>query len=184
AVDQISGDDIAFKNTPNVLSSLQGEMSGVVVTQSSGQPGEEGLDLKIRGYSSANNMAPLVLIDGMEGSLEALNPNDVESISILKDAASASIYGSKAGGGVVLVTMKSGKGGQGEAIYNGILGFKRQGRRPGRLNSWEEEEIVQRSNDRIPNFQTMEWFKNPNFNTILRSSALLTYYDNTNWVKE
>ena len=86
AVSQISGDAIADKAAPNVLASLQGELPGVVVTQSSGQPGEEGFALQIRGHSSVNTISTLVLIDGIEGDLDMLNPNDIESISVLKDA--------------------------------------------------------------------------------------------------
>lgn len=119
AVSQISGDAIADKAAPNVLASLQGELPGVVVTQSSGQPGEEGFALQIRGHSSVNTISTLVLIDGIEGDLDMLNPNDIESISVLKDAASASIYGSKAAAGVILVTTKQGAAERVKVSYNG-----------------------------------------------------------------
>lgn len=77
-----------------------------------------------------------MLIDGIEGDLDMLNPNDIESISVLKDAASASIYGSKAAG-VILVTTKQGAAERVKVSYNGSYSFTRQGRKPSRINSWE-----------------------------------------------
>ena len=138
SVAQISGNQIADKTTPNVMASLQGELPGVVVTQTSGQPGEEGFSLQIRGHSSVNAIQTLVLIDGIEGDLDMLNPNDIESISVLKDAASASIYGSKAAAGVILVTTKQGAAEKVTISYNGSYSFTRSGRKPSRINSWEE----------------------------------------------
>jgi TonB-linked SusC/RagA family outer membrane protein len=93
----------------NTISAIQGEMPGLIVQRYSGQPGLEGFDLNLRGVSSTNGgNSPLVLIDGIPGSLDLLNPNDIESISILKDAA-ASIYGARAADGALLVTTKKGR---------------------------------------------------------------------------
>ena len=184
AVSQISGDAIADKAAPNVLASLQGELPGVVVTQSSGQPGEEGFALQIRGHSSVNTISTLVLIDGVEGDLDMLNPADIESISVLKDAASASIYGSKAAAGVILVTTRQGAAERIKVNYSGSYSFTRQGRKPGRINSWEEYEITQRSNGKAVNAEMVEWLKNPNFNAMLSSSTALSYLDNTDWIRE
>ena len=184
AVSQISGDAIADKAAPNVLASLQGELPGVVVTQSSGQPGEEGFALQIRGHSSVNTISTLVLIDGIEGDLDMLNPNDIESISVLKDAASASIYGSKAAAGVILVTTKQGAAERVKVSYNGSYSFTRQGRKPSRINSWEEYEITQRANNKAVNAEMIEWLKNPNFNSMLSSSTALSYLDNTDWIRK
>ena len=114
SVSSVSGAEINTRQAPNTTSLLQGRMPGVQVTQNSGQPGAESANIQIRGlgsFSKAGN-APLVLIDGVEGSLNNLNPNLIESISVLKDAASASIYGSRAANGVVLVTTKTGKAGR------------------------------------------------------------------------
>lgn len=183
AVSQIDGEEIAAKASPSVLASLQGELPGVVVTQASGQPGEEGFSLQIRGYSSVNQIETLVLIDGIEGDLEMLNPNDIESISVLKDAASASIYGSKAAAGVILVTTKQGEAERVKVEYAGSYSFTSQGRRPSRINSWEEYEITQRANGLDVNVQTLEWLKNPNINSMLQSQTALNYLDNTDWIK-
>lgn len=184
AVSSIGGDEIAAKASPSVMASLQGELPGVVVTQASGQPGEEGFALQIRGHSSVNTIETLVLIDGIEGDLEMLNPNDIESISVLKDAASASIYGSKAAAGVILVTTKQGEAERVKVEYAGSYSFTRQGRRPSRINSWEEYAITQISNNLEVNVQTLEWLKNPNLNVMLNNATALSYLDNTDWIKE
>lgn len=99
-----------FQSRPiaNTMNGLQGEIPGVVIQRSSGQPGTEGFNLNVRGYSSTGGgNSPLVLIDGVAGSIELLNPEDIESISVLKDA-SASIYGARAANGVFIVTTKRG----------------------------------------------------------------------------
>lgn len=93
-----------------ISNSLAGLLPGVSVMQNSGQPGSDGATIRVRGIGTMNDSSPLVLIDGMEGSMDNVNPNDVENISILKDAASCAIYGSRAANGVILVTTKKGKG--------------------------------------------------------------------------
>lgn len=104
----------ALENRPitNASQALGGQASGVWVSQNSGKPGSDGAQIRIRGWGTLNNPNPLVLVDGVEGTFSQINPNDIESISILKDAASAAIYGSKAANGVVLVTTKMAKTGE------------------------------------------------------------------------
>ena len=87
---------------------LQGNVAGAFISQTSGQPGNDGATIQIRGIGTFNNTSPLVIIDGMEGSLDAVNPKDIESVSILKDAASCAIYGNRASNGVILITTKRG----------------------------------------------------------------------------
>ena len=103
SVSAIDGDQIAAKPSSDVMSALQGEMPGVAILRNSGQPGSESSGMRIRGFSSANSTSTLVLIDGVEGDMTLLNPNDIESISVLKDAASCAIYGARAAAGVVLI---------------------------------------------------------------------------------
>ncbi|MDR2272955.1 MAG: TonB-dependent receptor [Sphingobacterium sp.] len=125
AVSSISGDEMVKRPVTNPSTMLQGQMPGVRIVQGLGQPGSEGVQIRVRGqgtYSAAGS-DPLVLIDGVPGSLSALNANDIESVSVLKDAASASIYGARAANGVVLVTTKSGKEGGFKINYNTNLGF-------------------------------------------------------------
>ncbi|MFC0321857.1 MULTISPECIES: SusC/RagA family TonB-linked outer membrane protein [Olivibacter] len=114
AVAAISSEELTTRQAPNTTSLLQGRAPGVQITQNSGQPGAENANIQIRGmgtFSGAGNN-PLILIDGVEGNLNNLNPNVIENISVLKDAASASIYGSRAANGVILVTTKSGRAGR------------------------------------------------------------------------
>jgi TonB-linked SusC/RagA family outer membrane protein len=109
AVSQISRSVIENRPVTNALAALEGAAPGLVVTRNNGQPGQEGYNLNIRGFASLNGTNnPLVIIDGVEGDLSLLNPDDIDNISVLKDASAASIYGAKAASGVVLVTTKKG----------------------------------------------------------------------------
>lgn len=103
---------------------LSGKVSGVWVSQNSGSPGSDGATLRVRGYGTLNNSDPLVLIDGVEGRLAEVNPNDIGSITVLKDAASAAIYGSRAANGVVLIETKKGSGEKIAVNYNGYIGVQ------------------------------------------------------------
>ncbi|MDP3913596.1 MAG: TonB-dependent receptor [Bacteroidota bacterium] len=114
-----------FEKRPitNTMNALQGALPGVVVTRGSGRPGGEDYSLQIRGYSSIAGSSPLVLIDGIPGDLNTLNPNDILDVTVLRDAA-ASIYGARAADGVLIVTTKSGKKGKPTVSYSGNFGIK------------------------------------------------------------
>ena len=109
SVEAVKGQELTKRPVMSTSLALQGLASGVTVTSNSGQPGKEGEAIRIRGIGTMNNNDPLVLVDGVASSLNAVNPNDIESISILKDAASSSIYGSRASNGVILITTKRAK---------------------------------------------------------------------------
>lgn len=107
-----SVDSKLLDNRPvqNVSSALQGLMPGVTITSNGGRPGMDGSTIRVRGVGTLNNASPYVLVDGVEtGTLDSVDPNDIESISVLKDASSAAIYGAKASNGVILITTKRGK---------------------------------------------------------------------------
>jgi TonB-linked SusC/RagA family outer membrane protein len=106
----------------NVASMLEGQVSGVFIHTNSGQPGAEGMNVLIRGQGSMGDSQPLVIVDGLESSMDNINPFDIESISVLKDAASASIYGTRAANGVILVSTKRGKEGPIQIRYNTYFG--------------------------------------------------------------
>ena len=109
---------------PDVSNMLTGQMSGVTITQESGNPGQDAGTIRIRGVGSFGaTPSPLVLVDGLPGSLSDLTPADIDNISVLKDASSAAIYGSRAANGVILVTTKKGKEGKARIIYNGSVGM-------------------------------------------------------------
>lgn len=121
---QVSGDDLQKMNTISALGALQSQSPGVSIVQSSGQPGE-GFKVTIRGLGTTGNSAPLYVIDGVAGGdINALNPSDIESVDVLKDAASAAIYGARAANGVILVTTRQGKSGKLQTTYDGYYGIQ------------------------------------------------------------
>lgn len=120
AVATVNGSDLIKRPITNPNAMLQGTMPGVQVSQGTGEPGNENTTIRIRGTGTFSNAGsdPLVLIDGVEGKLSDLNPNNIENVSVLKDAASASIYGARAANGVVLVTTKQGLEGKLQVQYD------------------------------------------------------------------
>ncbi|MCH5246802.1 MAG: TonB-dependent receptor [Muribaculaceae bacterium] len=123
ATSQIKGDEIAKLNTTSPLQAMQGQLPGVTITSNSGQPGT-GMKVTIRGLGTVGSNSPLYLIDGVGGDINTLNPNDIESIDVLKDAASAAIYGAQAANGVVLITTKKGAEGKTNITYDGYFGWQ------------------------------------------------------------
>ena len=121
---QVKGDDIAKLSTTDAFTAMQSQTPGVSILQNSGQAGE-GYKVTIRGIGTTGNSDPLYVIDGVAGgSLNDLNPSDIESIDVLKDAASAAIYGARAANGVILVTTKQGKAGKVQVNYDGYVGWQ------------------------------------------------------------
>ena len=134
---QVKGDDIAKLNTTSALGAMASSTPGVQISQSSTQPGK-GFKVNIRGIGTIGDSAPLYVIDGVVSSQDGfngINPNDIESIDVLKDAASAAIYGSRAANGVILVTTRQGKQGKVELTYNGSIGWSNSYKRPQLLNA-------------------------------------------------
>ena len=125
AIASVKAETLQNRSNENVVSSLQGKVAGVQVVSTSGAPGS-GSSFRIRGYSSTNSSPdPLILVDGLKvRSIDYLDPESVESIEVLKDAASAAIYGSQAGNGVVLVTTKSGSEANTRIFYNNMFSFR------------------------------------------------------------
>lgn len=107
----------------NVSHALAGVAAGVQVAATSNQPGNDDATIKVRGQGTLNNSSPLVIIDGVEGSISSVNPQDIEAMTVLKDASSAAIYGSRAANGVILITTKQGKSGSLKLDYNGYVSF-------------------------------------------------------------
>ena len=139
---QVKGEEIAKLNTTNALEAMQSSTPGVQITQSSSQPGK-GYKVYIRGIGTTGDSQPLYVIDGVAGgSLDGINTNDIESIDILKDAASAAIYGARAANGVILVTTRQGKAGKIELTYNGAIGWSNAYKRPQLLNAQQYMTIM------------------------------------------
>ena len=146
AVAQI--DSKALENRPvqNVSTALQGTMPGVQVTSGGGRPGQDGGTIRVRGVGTLNTADPYILVDGIEtGTMNSVDPNDIESISVLKDAASAAIYGSKASNGVILITTKRGKTGKPRISYNGYVGFQKPTEMIDRISSYDYARLYSQS---------------------------------------
>lgn len=125
AVASVGGEELENRVTKSLSSMLQGTVAGLNVTTSSGVPGSSA-SINVRGITSIHESEPLVLIDGAVGDIDRVNPNDVESISVIKDASAAAIYGARAAFGVILVTTKSGAAKDGKATvrYSGRFGWQ------------------------------------------------------------
>ena len=135
AISSIDSKDISERNSTNTSQALQGKLPGLTIIDRGGAPGEEEFTMRIRGVTSLNNNDPLILIDGVPGSLSQVNPVDIESVSVLKDAASAAIYGSRAASGVVLVTTKAPAEGKLSVSYSGYFGVARSNNLPEHMDA-------------------------------------------------
>ena len=125
AVASINMDELTeSRPVTNVSQALAGLAAGVNVSSSSNRPGDDNASILVRGQGTLNSSAPLIIIDGVEQGINTVNPQDIESVSVLKDAASASIYGSRAANGVILITTKKGKSGKSKVDYNGYVSFQ------------------------------------------------------------
>ena len=131
SVSTVSGKELTERPVPNVQNLLQGRIAGLDIIQSTGEPGRDDASYQLRGFGSfgASN-APLILVDGIIASIKNLSPQDIESVTVLKDAASASIYGARAANGVVLITTKKGKAGKSEIEYAASYGISEATRVP------------------------------------------------------
>ena len=134
---QVSGENLQKMSTVNPLGALQSQTPGVNITQSSGMPGQ-GFKVTIRGLGTIGSSSPLYVIDGVAGGdINSLNPSDIESIDVLKDAASSAIYGARAANGVILVTTKQGKSGKIQVSYDGYYGIQNPYKVPPSLTASE-----------------------------------------------
>lgn len=124
AVTKLEGEEISKMTMVNVTKSLQGLSPGITIVDRGGTPGNDDPEIYLRGVGTTGNASPLILVDGIEMSLSQVPSSEIENISVLKDAASASIYGSRAAHGVILVTTKRGKEGKIKLSYDGTIGFQ------------------------------------------------------------
>lgn len=137
SIAKISADDLSSTAPIRMDNALKGLAAGITVTSSSGQPGAAA-KVRVRGIGSINNSDPIYIVDGMpiEGGLDYLNPNDIQSIEVLKDAASGAVYGTRAANGVILVTTKTGKEGKTRVIYDFSYGWQ---------NAWKKRDVLNAS---------------------------------------
>ena len=142
AVATIDSKSLASRPISNISQGLQGLAPGVTVTNAGGQPGQDTGKILIRGLGSFNASSPMVLIDGVEGDMNVVDPSDIESISVLKDASSAAIYGSKAANGVILITTKRGQSGKPNLTYSALFGWSKPADLMDRTTSAELAELT------------------------------------------
>ena len=178
---QVKGDELAKLSTTSALNALQSQSPGVSITQNSGQPGR-GYKVNIRGIGTIGDSEPLYVIDGVAGGdINVLNPNDIESIDILKDAASAAIYGARAANGVVLVTTKQGKEGRVIVSYDGFYGGQYIAKMPDMVDAKEYMQLynLARKNSGIAEVDFSAVLPSNLYSSITNGS-----WKGTNWVKE
>ncbi|WP_316814185.1 TonB-dependent receptor [Pedobacter heparinus] len=183
AVSSINYDE-ELQNRPitNLTQAISGNASGITVSQASGQPGRDGSTLRIRGVGTLNDANPLILIDGIVGTLNNLNPNDVADISILKDAASAAIYGSRAANGVVLVTTKKGKSGRTIVNYNAYYGVQEATNLFKTINNYATYMETMNKIYKADNPLAANVFQQTTIDA-WRNATDRTLYPNTDWMK-
>lgn len=182
AVSSITAEDLKSRPITSISTGLQGLLPGVTVQSFTGLPGQNGGSIRIRGIGTLGDSNPLIVIDGIPGgSLDILNPDDIESVSVLKDAASSSIYGVRGANGVILITTKKGKADSKPIIgYNNYFGLQTPTALPEYLGSPDYMILLnesQRNVGRTPTYTDAEI-------EIARNGSDLNYYANTNWIKE
>ena len=167
SVSEIAQKEIAKNPTPNLSNALVGQASGIIATQRSGEPGRDGSNIFIRGIGTTGDASPIYVIDGIVRTardFSQLNSNEIESFSILKDAASSAVFGMRAGNGVVLVTTKRGKEGKMQIEFSSSLGVQERTRDPEYLGSYEysmlyNEALMNQGQEPIYSDEDLQKFK-------------------------
>ena len=170
---QVKGEDLMKQNTTNALQALQGSTPGVQITSASGQPGK-GVNVTIRGAGSIYGSNPLYIVDGVQvGDISYLNNSDIATIDVLKDAASAAIYGAQASNGVVLITTRTGTKGANKLTFDGYYGIQNIAKKTELLDAGQYATIM--------NEQAINSGNSPLYPTTGKG-AFLAKYANTNWL--
>ncbi len=183
SVSMVGSEDISARPISSVASGLQGLLPGVTVVNPSGQPGESNSTIRVRGIGTIGNANPLILIDGVEGDIATINPEDIESVSVLKDAASASIYGSRAANGVLLITTKKvGKSAETSTrvTFGAYAGMQTPTRLPQMCNAIEFMTLDNeaRQNVGTPLAWTEELFEK------VKNNSDPNFYSDTDWISQ
>ncbi|MDL2282218.1 TonB-dependent receptor [Parabacteroides sp. OttesenSCG-928-G06] len=191
SVASISAEALESRSVASVSAALAGQIPGVTAIQTSGAPGSQSADITIRGKNSINSASPLVIVDGVPGSMNTIDPQDIESLTVLKDAASSAIYGVQAANGVILITTKRGKKGQDARVnYSGMVSWTRPttlldflgsadyamlyneavlNENPNAILPYSDEDIANYRNGTLPN---TDWYKET-----FKSTAIETYHN-------
>jgi TonB-linked SusC/RagA family outer membrane protein len=142
SVSVVTTDDLVKRPAGQTSSALQGMVPGLTVTQRSGQPGRDGGNMRIRGVGTTGDSNPLVIVDGVESNINNIDPNEIASISVLKDASSAAIYGSRAANGVILITTKRGSTKGLSVNYNMYAGWQKPTSSPDIVNGLDHMNLI------------------------------------------
>lgn len=172
AVATVQGEQLTRRSVGKISQSLQGMVQGLRIIQSAGQPGKETIDMNIRGKSTFTNNPVLTVIDGVPADISTINPDDIASVSVLKDAAAASIYGTRASGGVILVTTKTGKAGTPKFSYIGTVGIQQPTRIPKKVSAYEH----------AVNYNEAELNDSPGRTSFTFSEADLARFSSPDWI--
>lgn len=184
AISQVQGESLVNSGISNITNAISGKLSGVTTLQSSGQPGQNDAEIIIRGVSSFNNSSPLVLVDGVERDFASIDPNEVENISVLKDASATAVFGAKGANGVIIVTTKSGKEGKPTMNISVSQGFATPINTPSHVDGYQTMSLlnVARMNDQqfegLSSQQVLKEYQHPS----TRLNALR--YPDVDWFKE
>lgn len=194
AISTLKEKDVANKPIPNLSNSLVGRVSGVIATQATGEPGFDGASIHIRGIATIGENGPLVIVDGIPRSFSQLDPNTVQTVTILKDAAAVAPYGVAGANGVILVTTKKGASGIPTITYNGYVAAQNPTRVPKMVNSYQYALMRNEANaneGRGPAYSEYDIQKfrdgsdpdgHPNsdpLRDVIRKNAMLTYHNFT-----
>ena len=183
SVSMVTSEDMASRPSSSLASGLQGMLPGVTVVNSSGQPGASNTTIRVRGIGTIGNANPLILIDGVEGDISAVNPEDIESVSVLKDAASAAIYGARAANGVLLVTTKKTQSSGSErtkVTFGAYFGFQTPTCLPEMCDALE---FMTLDNEARANVGTAAAWTDTEFKKV-ESGSDPNYFANTDWISE
>lgn len=177
SVENINGTDLAKKPVGQTSMALQGMSSGVTVQQTSGQPGKDSGTIRIRGIGTLSSSNPLILVDGVEADMNTVDPSDIESISVLKDAASSAIYGSRAANGVILITTNRAKKNTFKVNYDNYIGWQSATSMPQNVSGYDHMVMINEANR---NVGKVEPFKQDYIDEYLKH-APSDLYPETDW---
>jgi TonB-linked SusC/RagA family outer membrane protein len=179
AISTVSAKQLEARPITNVSAALQGTMAGVTVVQNNGQPGKDQGIINIRGVGTLGNSNAMIIVDGVLSTMNDVNPNDIETVTVLKDAASASIYGSRGANGVILITTKQGKQGKTVLHYNAYVGKQKPIALPDYLPSWQSQTLYNEGliNEGSPALYTDQEIQK------FKDGSDPDHYPNTDWLK-
>ena len=181
AVAMVNSEEMNARPISSVASGRQGLLPGVTVVNSSSQPGQANTTIRVRGVGTIGNSNPLILIDGIEGDISSINPEDIESVSVLKDAASSAIYGARAANGVLLVTTKklaAGKDAVTKINFSAYAGIQTPTRLPEMCDAIE---FMTLDNEARKNVDTADAWLPEDFDKV-RNNTDPNYFGNTDWI--